>query len=219
MWGEVVQAAGDILDLRSTKRHPDKTPNEFFCGKKPSIDHLRIFGSPFFVHIPKPSCSKLKPRSRQCVLLSFDEAARCYRLSTRKVFISRDLFIDEVASSPLHQAPTLKSDIPDNIPAPKAAKELRSCLTYRPQRTFDGPNISTQDQRLYLPPPTEEPPHQPPADDLKNTHRSSLRSSPVTSLFPLYSDPFGRYYRKSDLSNSKHPSPLQSSSPFPETSA
>ena len=30
LWGEAVKAASDILNLRSTKRHPDKTPNELF---------------------------------------------------------------------------------------------------------------------------------------------------------------------------------------------
>ena len=98
LWGEAVKAPGDILNLRSTKRHPDMTPNELFSGLKPSINHLRIFGSPVFSHISKPSKSKLDPRSERCILLSFDESAkayRCYRPSTNKVFISRDIFIDE----------------------------------------------------------------------------------------------------------------------------
>ena len=99
LWGEAVQAASNILNLRSTKRHPDKTPSELFSGKKPSVAHLCIFGSPAFAHIPKPSRTKLEPRSEKCFLLSFDEHAkayRCYRPSTRKVFISRDIYIDEL---------------------------------------------------------------------------------------------------------------------------
>ena len=58
LWAEAVKAAGEILNLRSTKRprkrHPNKTPNELFSGKKPSISHLRVFGSPVFTHISKP---------------------------------------------------------------------------------------------------------------------------------------------------------------------
>lgn len=46
LWGEAVKAAGDILNLRSTKKHPDKTPDKFFYGKKPSISHLRILALP-----------------------------------------------------------------------------------------------------------------------------------------------------------------------------
>ena len=113
LWAEVVKAAGDLLNLQSTKHNPDKTPNELFYGKKPSINHLRVFGSSVFAHTPKVSRTKLDPRAERCVLLSFDEAAkayRCYRPSTRKVFITRDLLIDETAlsgTSPTSASPPL----------------------------------------------------------------------------------------------------------------
>ena len=98
LWGDAVKAAGDILNLRTTKRHLDKIPNELFSGKKPSIAHLRIFGSTVFAHISKPSQAKLDPHSERCILLSFDDskkAYRCYRPSTKQIFVSRDVFIDE----------------------------------------------------------------------------------------------------------------------------
>lgn len=87
LWAEIVKAEGDILNLRSTKRYPDKTPTELFLGKKPTIAHLRIFGSSVFTHVSKPSRTKLDPRAEKCILLSFDETAkayRCYRPSTKK---------------------------------------------------------------------------------------------------------------------------------------
>lgn len=94
-----MKAAGDILNFRLMKKHPDMTPNELFFGKKPSIAHLCIFGSPVFVHIPKPSRTKLDPRSEKCVPLSFNKNAkayRCYRTPHKEFFvISRDVFIDE----------------------------------------------------------------------------------------------------------------------------
>jgi hypothetical protein len=114
LWGEAVKVVGDILNLRSTKRHPDKTPNELFSGKKPSVTHLRIFGSPVFAHIPKPSRTKLDPRSEKCILLSFDEAAkayRCYRPSTRKIFVSRDIVIDEDSFFTLAQTLETQSNL------------------------------------------------------------------------------------------------------------
>ena len=114
LWGEAVKAAADILNLRSTKKHPDKTPEELFTGKKPSITHLRIFGSSVFTHIPKASRTKLNPRSEKCILLSFDQGARayrCYRPSTNKIFVSRDVIIheDSADSSP---TPTISSHPP-----------------------------------------------------------------------------------------------------------
>ena len=89
-----MKAAGDILNLRSTKCHPD----ELFSNKKPSIAYLCIFGSHVFAHITKIARNKLKPRSEECIILSFDENAkayRCFRPSTRRIFVSRDVFIDK----------------------------------------------------------------------------------------------------------------------------
>ena len=130
LWGEAVKAAGVILNLRSTKRHPDKTPEELFSGKKPTISHLKVFGSPAFVHIPKVSRSKLEPRSEQCTLLGFDETAkafRCYRPSTRKVFISRDLVVDETASfSTLQTSDHTTASETINISVPTTREELRT---------------------------------------------------------------------------------------------
>jgi len=36
-----------IEDIRN------KTPEEVFIEKKPEISHLRIFGCPIFIHVPK----------------------------------------------------------------------------------------------------------------------------------------------------------------------
>jgi hypothetical protein len=37
------------------------TPKESFSGKNPSVEHLRIFGCPFYIHIPKEKINKLEP--------------------------------------------------------------------------------------------------------------------------------------------------------------
>lgn len=129
LWGEAIKAAADILNLRSTKSHPDKTPEELFTGKKPSISHLKIFGSPVFAHVPKVARSKLAARSEQCILLSFDivaKAYRCFRPSTRKVFISRDILVDEAALLPACQhADPLETPPVDNTPAPTKHEDLQ----------------------------------------------------------------------------------------------
>jgi transposase InsO family protein len=146
LWGEAVKAVGDILNLRSTKRHPDKTPNELFSGTKPSIAHLRIFGSPVFVHIPKPSRTKLDPRSEKCILLSFDEIAkayRCYRLSTIKFFVSRDIVIDENCLFTPAQTPEPQSSLlVDNTPAPTRREESQILLDLQPPSPASNLQVS-----------------------------------------------------------------------------
>ena len=37
------------------------TPEEAFSGKRPDISHLRIFGSPVYIHVTKDARKKLEP--------------------------------------------------------------------------------------------------------------------------------------------------------------
>ena len=39
----------------------NKTPEEVFSDKKPKVIHLRIFGCPMYIHIPKEKRTKLDP--------------------------------------------------------------------------------------------------------------------------------------------------------------
>ena len=162
LWGEAVKAATDILNLRSTKRHPDRTPNEIFSDTKPTIAHLKVFGSSVFVHIPKPSRTKLDPRSERCILLSFDDTAkayRCYRPSTRKVFVSRDIVIDETClSTPIQIQEPQSSPPVHTIPAPTRREESQVLLDLQPPNSIppsqtDMPNTQTPEPQLTELPP------------------------------------------------------------------
>ena len=170
LWGEVVKAAGDLLNLHSTKRHPDKTPEELFSGKKPSISHLKFFGSPAYVRTTNPSQSKLNPRSEKCVLLSSDygaKAYRCYRPSTKKIFISRDVLVDEVSSESLPSSD--REDIlPDTTPAPTCQEERMALLdSDTPTQILDPTPHATD-------PPS--PPTMPPSSPTLSVPASSQQS-------------------------------------------
>ena len=51
-WAEVVNTVVYILNRSATKVVEGKTPHEAYNGKKPSISHLKVFGSECFMHIP-----------------------------------------------------------------------------------------------------------------------------------------------------------------------
>jgi hypothetical protein len=38
----------------------DKTPKEVFSGIKPEVGHLRIFGCPMYIHVPKEKRTKME---------------------------------------------------------------------------------------------------------------------------------------------------------------
>jgi len=43
----------------------DKTPEEAWCGVKPSVQHLKVFGSLCFKHVPDQLRKKLDDKSHQ----------------------------------------------------------------------------------------------------------------------------------------------------------
>ena len=159
LWAEAVKAACDLLNLRSTKKHPDKTPEELFSGKKPSISHLKVFGSPAYVYNTNPTRSKLDPRSERCILLSFDweaKAYRCYRSSTKKVFISRNVVADEFSPDlPTREdALTAREDtLSDPTPAPTRHAERLATMDSTLPPTLDGTTtpLSTPDASINSP--------------------------------------------------------------------
>jgi hypothetical protein len=46
-----------------------KTLKEMFFGKKPKVSHLKIFGCPVFVHIPKERRTKLDPSGKKGIFV------------------------------------------------------------------------------------------------------------------------------------------------------
>jgi hypothetical protein len=53
LWAEAASIAVYIQNRCPHKAFEAKNPEEVFTGCKPSIDHLRIFGSPVYIHISK----------------------------------------------------------------------------------------------------------------------------------------------------------------------
>jgi hypothetical protein len=61
LWGEAIMT---IVYVHNRSPHhilKNMTPGEAFSGKKPSVEHLRIFGCPVYIHVPKDKRKKLEP--------------------------------------------------------------------------------------------------------------------------------------------------------------
>lgn len=75
----------------------NKVPNEAWPGRKPSANHLKIFGSFSYKHIPDAKRRKLEDKSTPLVLLGYHNT-RSYRLFdpyTKQVAINRDVIVLE----------------------------------------------------------------------------------------------------------------------------
>jgi hypothetical protein len=78
-----------------------KTPEEMFTGKKPEVSHLKIFGCPVFIHIPKEKRNKLEPSGKKGIFVGYCEVSKAFRIYIpihRHIEISRDMTFDEEAT-------------------------------------------------------------------------------------------------------------------------
>lgn len=58
----------------------NKSPEELFIGKKPEVSHLRIFGCPVYVHIPKEKRSKLDPSGKKGIFVGYSDSSKGFRV-------------------------------------------------------------------------------------------------------------------------------------------
>ena len=69
-----------------------------FTGKKPEASHLKIFGCPIFIHIPKEKRNKLEPSGKKGIFVGYCDVSKAFRIyiqGHRHIEISRDVTFDE----------------------------------------------------------------------------------------------------------------------------
>ena len=87
---------------------------EAWSGKKPSYDHLHVFGCEAYVHVPREKCSKLEPKSKKCIFVRYGESGemgyRLWDLEARKIVHSSNVIFNEkkMHKQPLKEMKTRK---------------------------------------------------------------------------------------------------------------
>jgi hypothetical protein len=97
LWAEAVVTANYVRNRTPVSAH-GKTPWEMFYGKKPQVGHLRVFGSPVFMHVPKELRHKLQPVSEKGWFCGYEPDAKAYRILRERdgrIIVSRDVVVDE----------------------------------------------------------------------------------------------------------------------------
>jgi hypothetical protein len=144
LWAEAVSTAVYIQNRCPHKALEAKTPEEVFTGIKPSVDHLRIFGSPIYIHIPKEKRAKLEPSGKKGTFVGYSETSKAYRIyipSQKFIEVSGDVTFHEEAAfrwdkelpcdSGEQEAPPLDSS---DSPLPDEEREETSELSVDPSR-------------------------------------------------------------------------------------
>ena len=98
LWAEATMAAVYVQNRLSHSALGLKTPEEMFTGKKPEVSHLKIFGCPVFIHIPKEKRNKLDPSRKKGIFVGYCEVSKAFRIyipGQHHIDISRDVTFDE----------------------------------------------------------------------------------------------------------------------------
>ncbi|KAD7117350.1 hypothetical protein E3N88_04618 [Mikania micrantha] len=103
LWGEAVRHAVYLLNRVTTKALTNATPFEAWSGRKPSVEHIKVFGCVAHMKVPKPYLKKLDDRSHKVIHLGVEVGTQAYRLydpETGKLHVSRDVKFEEDKSRP-----------------------------------------------------------------------------------------------------------------------
>lgn len=94
LWGEAVQHSTYILNRVYTRALKLETPYEKFKQKKPTVEHIKVFGCLAYARVDSIDLKKLDDRSRPLIHLGCEPGTKGYRLynpQTRKVIISKQV--------------------------------------------------------------------------------------------------------------------------------
>ena len=98
-WGEALATFVYVRNRLPTAALPSTTtPFAVAFGRKPSLQHLRVFGCRAYVLIQKDQRKSLQPHSVACIFLGYSDKIKgwgCYNPVIKKVIVSRDVIFNE----------------------------------------------------------------------------------------------------------------------------
>jgi hypothetical protein len=80
LWDEATRTTIYVQNILSHSAVGFKTPEEMFSRKKTEVIHLKIFGCPVFVHIPKEMKTKLDPLGKKGIFFGYCEVSKAFRI-------------------------------------------------------------------------------------------------------------------------------------------
>jgi len=79
-WAEAVDTACYLVNKSPSLALEDKTLQEVWTGKKPSLSHLRVFGCDAYVHVPKEKRTKLDSKFEKFIFIGYKDGLKGYKL-------------------------------------------------------------------------------------------------------------------------------------------
>lgn len=103
LWGEAVRHSIYVLNRLPTRTLTGRTPYEAWRNKKPTLQHVKVFGCVAHVKITGVHQRKLDDRSKSVVYLGSEPGTKAHRFydpRTGAIVVSRDVIFDETRSWP-----------------------------------------------------------------------------------------------------------------------
>lgn len=107
LWAEAVSTAAYILNRTGPTEVDGASPYELCTGRKAPIDHIRIFGTECFVHVPDQKRRKLDAKSETGALVGYCDNKDGYRIymsskddviRSREVVFAEELILSKVTT-------------------------------------------------------------------------------------------------------------------------
>jgi hypothetical protein len=98
LWGEVAMTTIYVQNRSPHRILKDMTLEESFSRKKPNVEHLRTFGFPVYIHIPKDKRKKLEPSRNKGTFVGYNESSNAYIIyipEQHKIEVSRYITFNE----------------------------------------------------------------------------------------------------------------------------
>jgi hypothetical protein len=151
LWGEAAMIAIYVQNRSPHRILKDMTPEEAFSGKKPNVEHLRIFGCPVYFHIPKDKRNKLEPSGKKSIFVGYSESSKAYRIyipEQHKIEVSRDVTFNEKMAFKISIEETIEEEeyeepIEESTCLPESQNEEKEQLDHpiQPCETIDSNTI------------------------------------------------------------------------------
>ena len=88
LWDEATRKTVYVQNRLSHSALESKTPEEMYTGKKPELSHLKIFGCPVYVHIPKEKRTKLDLSGKKGIFVGYYEVSKAFGIYIQDSIIS-----------------------------------------------------------------------------------------------------------------------------------
>jgi hypothetical protein len=101
LWAKATSTAVWIQNMFPHAILKEKTPKEVFSGIKLEVGHLRIFGYPVYIHVPKEKRTKMEPSGKKGVFVGYSENSKAYRIyvpGQRQIEVSKNVTFHEEAA-------------------------------------------------------------------------------------------------------------------------